>query len=57
MVIVAVRVEAFGFAAQVTMTVPLPLPDVGLTTAQVWLLEAVQLVLDVTVIDAVEFAG
>jgi len=40
-VIVAVRVEVVGFAWQVTITVPLPVPLVGLTTAHVWLLDAV----------------
>ena len=32
---VALRVAAFGFAAQVTVTVLLPVPERGLTTAQV----------------------
>jgi len=41
-VIVAVRVVIPGLAWHVTTTVPLPLPLAGLTTAHVWLLEALQ---------------
>ena len=56
-VTVELRVVVIGFAAQVTVSVALPVPESGLTTAHVCELEALQVVLEVTAIDAVEFAA
>jgi hypothetical protein len=49
MVIVALRLLVDALAVIVTVTVPLLLPLVGDTVAQVWLEPAVQLVFEVTV--------
>jgi hypothetical protein len=49
MVIVALRLLVEALAATDTVTVPLLLPLVGETVAQVWFDPAVQLVFEVTV--------
>jgi hypothetical protein len=52
-VIVAVRATADGRGCAVMVTVPLPEPLTGLTVSHVWLETADQLILDVTLNDAV----
>jgi hypothetical protein len=52
-VTVAVRVEVVGLACAVTVIELLPVPVAGFTESQVWLGMAVQLLLEVTLNDAV----
>ena len=57
MLITALRGLAVAFAKQLIVTVPLPLPDAGLTNAHAWLLDTCQSVFDVTAMVAVELAA
>jgi len=52
-VTVAVRVVVVGLACTVTVTVPFPEPEEGLTVSQLWSEVTVQLMLDVTLNEAV----